>query len=724
KTDNPHEVTKTQVGLGSVDNYPTASVEEGQAGESNVRFTTPLVVAEAIKVQVGNKVDDHIAAKDNPHGVTKGQVGLGKVDNFETATVGETLDGTSETLFVTPKGVAAAVENRIGADVVDHVGASNNPHNVTKGQVGLGNVPNYKAATITEHREGTSQSLFATPAGVFAAIDTEVKQLALSHYSNTDNPHNVTKGQVGLGNVDNYNTATAQDARDGVANNKFMTPEATAEAINYVAIAAIDNHKENQNNPHNVTKDQIGLSKVENYSRGDYDARYAQQDGNYALLRARGTTKADVGLGQVANYSVASVAATVTGESEEMYATPAGVRATVDQIALPPIQEHVARTDNPHQVTKSQVGLGNVANWSVATAEQAKQNVENMYSTPYLTKVQIDQIVMPEIETIKEDERNFSESVTTSFEDLNWRLDGKHLIDIQQKYSYGIFIGDPDQGESYNLSIDALQAAPDGTFIVAGVGGRIARFNGSSWSSLNSPTTDDILALGVTGDAWVVVTVNKQVFRTSNGGTNWNDVTPTGLSSKLTINGAGQFSSNNFVIVTNDSIFHSGDAGVTWTEETNAEISEIRDYSRFDKGMVFLATNNGPFIFQPGQGIDEIISGRSNGISSDMTFVDIMDINNVFFKDANGETANYDFAFDTWSILDIEFNPTLGRSDEIDSLFLVVSDGDQIFRSTNKGETWFAYDFDTDVIGYKRAVVSNLGWMFVGPKGETYFSKR
>ena len=129
-----------------------------------------------------------------------------------------------------------------------------------------------------------------------------------------------------------------------------------------------------------------------------------------------------------------------------------------------------------------------------------------------LSKVQIDQIVMPEIETIKEDERNFSESVTTSFEDLNWRLDGKHLIDIQQKYSYGIFIGDPDQGESYNLSIDALQAAPDGTFIVAGVGGRIARFNGSSWSSLNSPTTDDILALGVTGDAWVVVTVNKQVF--------------------------------------------------------------------------------------------------------------------------------------------------------------------------------------------------------------------
>lgn len=724
KTDNPHEVTKVQVGLGSVDNYPTASVEEGQAGESNVRFTTPLVVAEAIKVQVGEKVDDHIADKGNPHGVTKAQVGLSKVDNFETATIGESVDGSSETLFVTPAGVAAAVESRIGSDVVDHVGATDNPHNVTKGQVGLGDVPNYKVATITQHREGTAQSLFATPAGVTAAIETQIKNLAFAHFQNTDNPHGVTKGQVGLSNVDNYSTATAQDARDGQANNKFMTPEATAEAINYVAIAAIDNHKENENNPHNVTKDQIGLSKVENYSRGDYDARYAQQDGNYALLRARGTTKADVGLGQVANYSVASIEATVSGESEEMYATPAGVRATVDQIALPPIQEHAAKTDNPHNVTKSQVGLGNVVNWKVATVDQAKQNVNNAYSTPSLTKVQIDQIVMPEIETIKENERNFSESVTTSFEDLNWRLDGKHLIDIEEKYAYGIFMGDPAQNESYNLSIDALQAAPDGTFIVAGVGGRIARFNGQDWNSVNSPTTDDILGLGVTGDAWVIVTATKEVYRTTNGGTNWANVTPTGLSGKLSVMGIGQFSSNNFAIITNDSLFHSGDAGVTWTEQTNSNIGEIRDYSRFDKGMIFLATDAGPFIFQPGETIDEVVSGRSNGISSDITFVDILDINHVYFKDSQGDVARYDFAFDTWDSPDIAFNPTLARSDEIDNLFMIVSDGDQIFRSTNKGETWFAYDFDTDSIGYDRAVVSSLGWMFVGPIGETYFSKR
>lgn len=39
-----------------------------------------------------------------------------------------------------------------------------------------------------------------------------------------DNPHNVTKAQVGLGNVDNFGTATNPEAVAGVLTNKFLTP--------------------------------------------------------------------------------------------------------------------------------------------------------------------------------------------------------------------------------------------------------------------------------------------------------------------------------------------------------------------------------------------------------------------------------------------------------------------------------------------------------------------
>lgn len=46
--DNPHGTNKGHVGLGNVDNFPTASVEIARLGESNAHFMTPLLVAQAI----------------------------------------------------------------------------------------------------------------------------------------------------------------------------------------------------------------------------------------------------------------------------------------------------------------------------------------------------------------------------------------------------------------------------------------------------------------------------------------------------------------------------------------------------------------------------------------------------------------------------------------------------------------------------------------------------
>ena len=59
----------------------------------------------------------------------------------------------------------------------------------------------------------------------------EVEESLNSHTNNTNNPHNVTKSQVGLGNVQNYGIALESQAKVGVANNVYMTPLRTKQAI-------------------------------------------------------------------------------------------------------------------------------------------------------------------------------------------------------------------------------------------------------------------------------------------------------------------------------------------------------------------------------------------------------------------------------------------------------------------------------------------------------------
>lgn len=50
-----------------------------------------------------------------------------------------------------------------------------------------------------------------------------------------------------------------------------------------------------------LTKEQINLGQVDNYSKAYYDGRYTSQAGDYPGLRAMATTKADIGLPDVEN---------------------------------------------------------------------------------------------------------------------------------------------------------------------------------------------------------------------------------------------------------------------------------------------------------------------------------------------------------------------------------------------------------------------------------------
>ena len=65
-------------------------------------------------------------------------------------------------------------------------------------------------------------------------IDTDIasvnKALA-NHMQSANNPHSVTKTQIGLGSVENYGIATANEAKAGSINNKYMTPQRVKEAV-------------------------------------------------------------------------------------------------------------------------------------------------------------------------------------------------------------------------------------------------------------------------------------------------------------------------------------------------------------------------------------------------------------------------------------------------------------------------------------------------------------
>jgi len=94
-----------------------------------------------------------------------------------------------------------------------------------------------------ETKEGAQEKADAAEAGAKAYTD--------EHAAKTDNPHKVTKDQVGLSNVDNVRQAAKTD---------------------------FDDHVGNTSNPHSVTKSQIGLSNVDNVkqaAKADFDAHTA-----------------------------------------------------------------------------------------------------------------------------------------------------------------------------------------------------------------------------------------------------------------------------------------------------------------------------------------------------------------------------------------------------------------------------------------------------------------
>lgn len=254
---NPHATTKAQVGLGAVQNYGIATQLQAEAGTASNVYMTPLRTANAIAKLGKALVDAHEQRTDNPHGVNKSQVGLPLVQNYAMATLAEATQGTLSDRYMSPAATKAVVDI-VNAALAAHVANHQNPHDVDKQQVALFNVENYTIATEQEARAGLANDRYMTPLRTMQLVREFVTVQLDGHAARTDNPHNTTKDQVGLANVQNYGIATTSEMTAGTATNKYVTPSLVAFKVQQLYTNSIEPHLLDFDNPHNVTPSQIG----------------------------------------------------------------------------------------------------------------------------------------------------------------------------------------------------------------------------------------------------------------------------------------------------------------------------------------------------------------------------------------------------------------------------------------------------------------------------------
>lgn len=305
--ENPHEITKEDVGLGNVLNMEQVSVTELEDHidyeyahgivKNNIRpkdsqddpiWENGLGAVQnelqATKVEFDKHVDDRLA-----HNITKLQVGLGNVLNEMQVSEIEFSDHAKK-IYGNPHSVTKITislgnvinEQQCSFQKFDlHVKNINNPHNVTKEDVGLGNVTNDDQVDLIDFN---------------------------THINDIDNPHRVTKEEIGLGNVLNEVSVTNE-----VFNSHVNLKSNTGSKLDPHGITIADLfkhfipskdrylykdwniHADNRSNPHNVTKELIGLEKVKNIKQ----ATYRDYSFHVVTPNSHGLTPFHIGLGNI-----------------------------------------------------------------------------------------------------------------------------------------------------------------------------------------------------------------------------------------------------------------------------------------------------------------------------------------------------------------------------------------------------------------------------------------
>lgn len=146
--------------------------------------------------------------------------------------------------------------------VSDHMNSRDNPHEVNKFQVGLGQVQNFPMANKTEAADGLRSDRYMSPKTTDIAVRAAAARFLDSHL-NDDNPHGTDKADVGLSLVQNFGVATPAEAYDGIRKDRYMTPFLVDVVVQALKDEVLDPHFNDTNNPHGISAEDIGAISME-----------------------------------------------------------------------------------------------------------------------------------------------------------------------------------------------------------------------------------------------------------------------------------------------------------------------------------------------------------------------------------------------------------------------------------------------------------------------------
>ena len=467
---NPHQVTKSDVGLGNVPNRD---------------FTDEVAANTATSHAHANKV----VLDETTASFTTGQADA-IVAN--TAKVGITASQASAIIANTAKvGISTQQVLDLAAANTHRAAVTGNIHNVTKADVGLSNVPNTdftsavaastavqhshtnnvvldatevaftiaqaNAITINSAKVGISPGQAAAIVANTAKVGITTSQAAAIVASTTHdaivagNPHQVTKTEVGLGNVPNVDCTNASNITTGMLPSNVLPPATITDT--YVADSQTAQLELTVKKGDICVRSDISTSYINttgnNTSMADWQElatslnRVSSVNGKIGVIvlstsdigegtnlyytEARVATNVNVAANTVARHThtnkimldatnasfTTTIAAAVNANTAKVGITQAQADAIVANTAKVGItaQQSTDITSanahsaiivgNPHHVTKADVGLSNVPNTDFTSAVAASTAVQHSHAnkaildatTAFFTTGQADAIV-------------------------------------------------------------------------------------------------------------------------------------------------------------------------------------------------------------------------------------------------------------------------------------------------------------------------------------------
>ena len=312
---NPHSVTYIQTGAAAAEHTHKSSdiTDLDQFVENSVIEGTSGIVSD---------LNTHIANINNPHRVTAAQAGAAplvhthKVSDISDMTtyISSVSDDITNTIKEYVDGVTSGTSDSLRATLNAHISNTNNPHKVTYLQVGAAPESHtHYVADIKDMDDYVSNVVDEIHIYVDNAIQengsTSDENLT-THINDKTNPHKVTAAQAGAAPVKHEHNIsdilTLSDTLD----------ELTDKLDN--SISSFNVHSANTNNPHNVTTEQIKAAPLE----------HTHKVADITDIQSYLTKINDLELSVQTNRNL--------------------------------ISAHTTDIDNPHEVTYSQLGVGDI----------------------------------------------------------------------------------------------------------------------------------------------------------------------------------------------------------------------------------------------------------------------------------------------------------------------------------------------------------------------------